>query len=74
MIMDPTRELTNAIYREHMLRRRTPIETKVLTDSGLFDLSGGVTCDGMRRPNPEIGSIPEGMTIPSSTRLALAPI
>jgi hypothetical protein len=54
-IMEPIRELADAIYRERVLRaRRTPIEQKLLAGAELFESACQVTCDGIRHQNPGI--------------------
>jgi hypothetical protein len=52
-IMEPIRELADAIYRERVLRaRRTPIELKIAAGGELFEGVCERMADGLRDENP----------------------
>ena len=52
--MEPTRDLTDNLFRERVLRaRRTPPEEKLLDGPRLFDLCCRIMMDGIRNEYPE---------------------
>jgi hypothetical protein len=54
VIVEPTQELIDDIYRERVLRaRRTPLEQKLLAGPQLFDRACRLMEDGIRNEYPD---------------------
>jgi hypothetical protein len=52
--MEPTKELSDALFRERILRaRRTPPEEKLLAGPRLFDMCCRIMADGIRNQYPD---------------------
>ena len=52
--MEPSKELIAEIYRERVRRaRETPPAEKLLAGLALFELSAGITADGIRSQYPD---------------------